>query len=188
MSTIVTIAAGDQITNSRADLNTNFSNLNTDKIETSTLDTDTALTANSDAKIATQKAIKAYVDARTAGSVLIASAAFTKDISSTTLTTIAHGLGAAPEIVRLTGMLVFVSGAQMIHSHAYSTYVSGVQSSVSMVVLDDDHSLTATFKLAEDLSNYTTAAITVDATNIYIAWTKTSGPTGTAYLVWEAQR
>ena len=63
MSTIVTINASDQITNSRIDLNTNFSNLNSDKIETSVLDTDTALTANSDSKIATQKAIKAYVDA-----------------------------------------------------------------------------------------------------------------------------
>ena len=63
MSTIVTINSTDLITNSRADLNTNFSNLNTDKIETSTLDTDTTLAANSDSKIATQKAVKAYVDA-----------------------------------------------------------------------------------------------------------------------------
>jgi len=63
MSTITTIASSDLITNSRAVINTNFSNLNTDKIETSYLDTDTALTANSDSKIATQKAVKAYVDA-----------------------------------------------------------------------------------------------------------------------------
>lgn len=62
MATIVTIQASDQITNSRADLNTNFANLNSDKIETSTLDTDIALAANSDLKIATQKAVKAYVD------------------------------------------------------------------------------------------------------------------------------
>lgn len=64
MSTITTIASSDLITNSRTVLNTNFSNLNTDKIETSTLDTDTALTANSDSKIATQKAVKAYIDAK----------------------------------------------------------------------------------------------------------------------------
>ncbi len=62
MATIVTIAAGDQITNSRADINTNFANLNANKIETSVLDTDTALAANSDSKVATQKAVKAYVD------------------------------------------------------------------------------------------------------------------------------
>src|SRR3990167_5706596 len=63
MATIVTINSGDSITNSRADLNTNFTNLNSDKIETSYLDTDTTLAANSDVKIATQKAVKTYVDA-----------------------------------------------------------------------------------------------------------------------------
>lgn len=62
MSTITTINASDLITDSRAVINTNFSNLNTDKIETSYLDTDTTLAANSDSKIATQKAVKTYVD------------------------------------------------------------------------------------------------------------------------------
>lgn len=62
MATITTINASDQITNSRAVINTNFSNLNSDKIETSYIDTDTTLAANSDSKIATQKAVKAYVD------------------------------------------------------------------------------------------------------------------------------
>lgn len=64
MSTLTTIQAADLITNSRADINNNFDALNTDKMETSVLDTDTALTANSDAKVATQKAVKAYVDNR----------------------------------------------------------------------------------------------------------------------------
>lgn len=58
----ITIAAGDLISNSRADINSNFTELYDDKIATSVLDTDTALTANSDSKIATQKAVKAYVD------------------------------------------------------------------------------------------------------------------------------
>lgn len=62
MSTITTINASDQITNSRTVINTNFSNLNTDKMETSVLDTDTALAANSDSKVATQKAVKTYID------------------------------------------------------------------------------------------------------------------------------
>lgn len=63
MSTITTIQSSDLITNSRTDINNNFSALNTDKMETSVLDTDTTLAANSDAKVATQKAVKAYVDA-----------------------------------------------------------------------------------------------------------------------------
>lgn len=69
MTTITTINATDLVTNSRADINTNFSNLNTDKIETSYLDTDTTLAANSDTKIPTQKAVKAYVDAGGTASV-----------------------------------------------------------------------------------------------------------------------
>lgn len=62
MATIINIDANDQISDSRTDINTNFQNLNNDKIETSAIDTDTALTANSDSKIASQKAIKTYVD------------------------------------------------------------------------------------------------------------------------------
>jgi len=64
MTTITTINEDDIPSNSRADINTNFSNLNADKMETSVLDTDTALAANSDAKIPSQKAVKAYVDSQ----------------------------------------------------------------------------------------------------------------------------
>lgn len=64
MSTsITTINATDLITNSRNDLNNNFASLNTNKIETSVIDTDATLASNSDAKIPSQKAVKAYVDA-----------------------------------------------------------------------------------------------------------------------------
>jgi hypothetical protein len=62
MSSITTIQASDIIANSRADINTNFSNLNTDKMELSYLDTDVSLSANSDTKVPSQKAVKAYVD------------------------------------------------------------------------------------------------------------------------------
>lgn len=64
MSTITALVGTDGITtaNSMTKINTNFSNLNADKIETSTLDTDTSLAANSDSKIATQKAVKTYID------------------------------------------------------------------------------------------------------------------------------
>lgn len=62
MATITTINATDALTDSRAVINTNFANLNSDKIETSVIDTDTSLTANSDSKLPSQKAVKAYVD------------------------------------------------------------------------------------------------------------------------------
>lgn len=63
MSILTTIQSTDLITNSRSDINDNFSALNTDKMETSVLDTDTTLAADSDSKVPTQKAVKAYVDA-----------------------------------------------------------------------------------------------------------------------------
>lgn len=63
MSTLTTIQGSDLPTNSRADINGNFAALNTEKLETSVVDTDTTLAANSDAKIPSQKAVKAYVDA-----------------------------------------------------------------------------------------------------------------------------
>jgi hypothetical protein len=65
MATITPLVGSDGITtaNSMTKINENLANLNADKMETSVLDTDTALTANSDAKVATQKAVKAYVDA-----------------------------------------------------------------------------------------------------------------------------
>ena len=71
MSSITTLTGSDGVTtaNTMTKVNTNFANLNSDKIETSTLDTDTSLTANSDSKIATQKAVKAYVDAGGTASV-----------------------------------------------------------------------------------------------------------------------
>lgn len=62
MSTITTLNSGDSGPVSRGVLNTNLANLNSDKIETSVLDTDGTLAANSDVKVATQKAVKSYVD------------------------------------------------------------------------------------------------------------------------------
>lgn len=62
MATITTIDSTNLITNSRTDINTNFSNLNSDKMELSYLDTDTAMAANSDVKVPSQKAVKTYID------------------------------------------------------------------------------------------------------------------------------
>lgn len=84
MSTIVTINAGDLISSSRANINTNFSNLNTDKIETSVIDTDTALAANSDAKLPSQKAVKAYVDAQALAGLTIETTSGTSHSLTTT--------------------------------------------------------------------------------------------------------
>ena len=70
MSTITTINASDAPKDSRAVINTNFSNLNTDKIETSVLSTSGTLTENSDSRVATQKATKTYVDTQVAANAV----------------------------------------------------------------------------------------------------------------------
>jgi len=64
MATITSLVGTDIIStaDSMATINTNFTNLNSDKIETSYLDTDTAMAANSDTKIPSQKAVKTYID------------------------------------------------------------------------------------------------------------------------------
>lgn len=63
MSTITTINGSDVISTSRTDINTNFANLNDDKIETSVISTDNTFAGASDAKIPSQLAVKTYVDA-----------------------------------------------------------------------------------------------------------------------------
>lgn len=62
MATVITLQASDLISNSRADINTSIANLNSGKIETSVISTDTSFAAASDAKIASQLATKTYID------------------------------------------------------------------------------------------------------------------------------
>ena len=66
MSTITALVGSDGVTeaNSMTKINTNFSNLNTDKMETSVLDTSTDLdgASASDAKVPSQLAVKTYAD------------------------------------------------------------------------------------------------------------------------------
>lgn len=247
MATITTINASDAISDSRTDINSNFTNLNSDKIETSVIDTDTALAANSDAKIPSQKAVKAYTDAlgnvnasttsrgiveeATAAEMIAGTAAggtgarlflnpslvaetgtdkivktkstglldssivplpsvsaggVSKDISSETATTIAHGLGTAPSIVRLTGYLVGTN----LESRFSSVYVASTQVSISSLVTSaaSDQNTGTTFLIFSAAGTYTTGTITVDATNITISWAKTGSPTGTAAILWDAQK
>lgn len=178
MATIVTINASDQITNSRADINTNFANLNSDKIETSAIDTDTTLAANSDSKIASQKAIKAYVDGN-AGKVFAAGIV----TPTTSPTTIAHGLGSSPTYVRITG--ISVTGSNDTQEYfSMAVYVSSTQYSMSKFINDQvsgsgSAAITSTLKL-----DGCTGTITVDSTNITITWSGTIS--ATARIIWEA--
>ena len=63
LSSYVTLVGVETLTNKTIDADNNtISNLELDNFKTGVIDTDITLTANSDTKIATQKAVKAYID------------------------------------------------------------------------------------------------------------------------------
>jgi len=113
-----------------------------------------------------------------------------------TTQTIAHGLGKVPKKVSLyvlgiNGSLLFASSgtyngttsASVGHSHTASIVLSWNSTSYAIGLAGDDgtNSVPAT--------NGQTGVVTVDATNISIAWTKhsTNAPTGTISFMWEVE-
>lgn len=242
MSTLTTINSGDLITNSRTTINNNFSALNTDKMETSVLDTDTALTANSDSKIPSQKAVKAYVDAggnvnasttvkgiseeadqteTDAGTAVgatgarlfvnpstlagylsnagymskVANGATSYDLTTASGTVnIAHGLAVSPRQVKLVAYFSdSAAGSSAANiANAYTVYNGTTQASTSNHIQSSSSASgnrsvhSQTFRIGSEYNKYQEAVITVTSTNIVLTWTKTSTPTGTAYLTWEA--
>lgn len=64
MATLETINSTDDGANSLSKISGNFTALNSDKLESGVIDTDTSLTANSDEYIASQKATKTYADTK----------------------------------------------------------------------------------------------------------------------------
>lgn len=110
----------------------------------------------------------------------------TRDLSTASGNqTIAHGLGRTPYKVRLTGVSNPPNGT----SWAMAVYNGTTQASNYSSAADGGaEEAGATFRLGEaDSGAYNEATITVDSTNITIAWTKTGSPTGTANLVWEVE-
>jgi hypothetical protein len=198
MSTITTLQTTDLITNSRATINTNFSNLNTDKIETSVLDTDTALTANSDVKIATQKAVKAYVDGSQVTVYKVGSSSY--DLTTATgVQSITHSVGTTPKMVRLNAVYSSsgsgtstetTSQAYIVTNGTVSSATSLFQHSTNGSATGFDSEHTADFRIRTSLSTnnyYQLGTVAVGSTEISISWTKTGSPSGTAYITWEAE-
>lgn len=107
---------------------------------------------------------------------LRASGSVTRDMSlSSSTQTIAHGLGVAPVIYMLHGFSSSGSAANSFNT-SYNSNSSGGTSGTP----------TGNFELGFTAGNYITGTITVDATNISIAWNKYGAPSGTAYIIWQA--
>lgn len=196
MATITTINSGDTITASRAVINNNFANLNSDKLETSVVDVDTTLAANSDAKVPSQKAIKAYVDSRTAASSFNIGATSYDLSTASGSQNIPHGLTGTPSIVRITAYYsnLALNNASELTSQAFTLYNGVTQASVytaqnAASSATGNHSVHGNlFRIYGGINpaNYQQGTVTVNGTNITIAWTKTGTPTGIAYITWEA--
>ena len=191
MATITTINAGDGISPSRTVINTNFSNLNADKIETSVLDTDTTLAANSDAKIATQKAIKAYVDAL-AGLSTKTSGVSAGPASSSTQT-ISHGLGRVPTAIRFDGIGGFTANASATtRGESHGTYTSSGNRCLYAVGGGSSHNPVTSTAYAVRL-DFNDAAATatgivqnVTSTSFDIVWTTSLNAASNTAFIWEA--
>ena len=112
----------------------------------------------------------------------------TKDASSTTATTIAHGLGVAPRLVKLTAVFADTNTSDT-GCITIATYDGTTQSSGYMYTQTSsgtEEGASNAFRLTGRSSHYNDGTITIDATNITISWSKTGSPTGTAYIIWEA--
>lgn len=122
---------------------------------------------------------------------------FSKDMTTTTTDTIAHGLGITPKIVSIR--CIFAKNAVIAESTGtsngstesciYKYYnTNGNVSDVS----SDTRAVHFSYNNGTSDADYNRGVITLDATNITITWTKTGtisgggGSASTAYLLWEA--
>lgn len=108
---------------------------------------------------------------------------------ASTTQTIAHGCGTTPKKVRIRCISQSAATAGLLVT-AETVYNGTTQSSQSSYAngggtytQDNTFSLNA----ANAASTFTRGVVTVDATNINIAWTKTGSPTGTFQILWEAE-
>lgn len=115
----------------------------------------------------------------------------TYDISTANGTVnIAHGVGATPKKIRLT---FIVSGTGTGFSQAFSfftyngTTASEIHGALNNATNISSNGTTAILWSAAVNGAFVTATITFDGTNIIMAMVKTGSPTGTAYILWEAE-
>ena len=128
MATITTLGTGDSGAVSRTTINDNFTNLNTDKVETSAISTDGTLAGNSDTEIPSEKAVKTYVDSQA-------------NITIETTTGVTHSLTTTAGqrvIVWAKGQSTWTSSGT--YSHALYLNYNGVQKDTVSVGLDGDGS------------------------------------------------
>ena len=154
------------------------------------------ITVPSTPTASTDAASKGYVDIKT----IKKTGSTTKDMSATTTTTIAHGLGTTPTMVRFyvnkvqaDSATTALSVVSSIGSYDGTTqnciYVAtSTNGSTSMSAIDTTHAIHFGFGATAGAdSDNNVGTVTVDATNITITWVETNTCTGTGNIVWEAE-
>lgn len=117
----------------------------------------------------------------------------TKDASDASTTqTIAHGVGTTPKKVRLWGICdsAAAGAGQGANVSFTATYNGTTQSAVSYYANGATPTWGAGPSLTLNAASNTgtqVGTITMDATNISIAWVKTGSPTGIYNILWEAE-
>lgn len=108
-----------------------------------------------------------------------ASGTTTYDLSTASGTqNIPHGLGVIPKVFNVSA--AYTPGGAVSMAHSFSG------SSVSLYNDAGAGNVQSTFRVSSNNTSYQTAVITADATNIILTWTKTTSPTGTASIAWQA--
>lgn len=129
-----------------------------------------------------------YMLSPVANSPKINSGVFTKNLSDANTTqTIAHGLGRTPRYIKIQagyGLATAMGALSTVTYDGVNTAASYIGQNNSTIL---DGSSTSNFIIiGTTTSTQISGVITMDATNISIAWTKTNSPTNVAYGIWEA--
>ncbi len=156
------------------------------------------LTPSSDPSNAYEVANKQYIDNNPITKNFVTATKNPSDANATQ--TIAHGLGRTPKLVRITASMVSGSGSGTESCHSYGIWKTGntyacqwytmIETNVrSAVAFDSTSYVVSVGQVLSDGSNaFASATVTVDGTNVYLAWTKTQSPSSnTAHLTIEVE-
>lgn len=125
-------------------------------------------------------------------SIVYANGTTTKNAADASGTqNIAHGLGKIPKKIKISAF-GYAGGGGATDTNTYlatTVYNGTTQSSVSNYATGGTPptTLVTTFSLSSVNGGTQDGVVTFDATNIIITWTKTSNPSGTYTLLWEAE-
>lgn len=112
----------------------------------------------------------------------------THDVSSTATQNIAHGLGKVPAFIRIAALINTGNGIPSSYSHGtYNGTTTACVHADGNNNAGTDSGNIINMQGINNISNHVASAtVTVDATNIVLAWSNANTPTGSLNIMWEA--